>query len=215
MDGSFRDSHARTRSYSEKAWASSTNDSSAHGKGSKSQFMTQMSQFSGRLASEISMLTSTTKPRRRSPESFAAWDDTRSLKADSSSVEEGRRGAVLIVDDDGSIRKLAERMLSRQGFEVHTAENGQVGLEALKTYQYRVVVIDSNMPVMDGVECVRSFRRWENGALAANIRGQKQVIFMCTGSNPEAEFVKEALVDIFISKPMKIKALIQDIENYA
>ncbi len=68
---------------------------------------------------------------------------------------------VLIVDDSIVTLKLAGLTLERDGHHVDKAANGQIALDLLKSRQYDVVLIDINMPVMDGFETVRLFRDFE------------------------------------------------------
>lgn len=58
---------------------------------------------------------------------------------------------ILLIEDDQSIREILGEMLGSEGYEVVTAENGQVGLEKLQTLtQACLVLLDLNMPIMDG-----------------------------------------------------------------
>lgn len=68
---------------------------------------------------------------------------------------------VLIVDDSIITLKLTGLTLERDGHHVDKAANGQIALDLLKSRQYDVVLIDINMPVMDGFETVRLFRDFE------------------------------------------------------
>jgi DNA-binding response OmpR family regulator len=57
---------------------------------------------------------------------------------------------ILIVDDDGVIRRLAEDFLGEEGFDVLGADTATAGLDALVTYQPDLVLLDLRMPGMDG-----------------------------------------------------------------
>jgi two-component system chemotaxis response regulator CheB len=63
---------------------------------------------------------------------------------------------VLVVDDSALMRRHIREMLERDGeFEVHTARNGADALEQTRRLQPDVVTLDVNMPVMDGLTCLR------------------------------------------------------------
>ncbi len=62
----------------------------------------------------------------------------------------------LVVDDSAVVRKLSRRMLEKHGFEVTEAVNGQEGLEACRAVKPDVVLLDWNMPVMDGITMLRT-----------------------------------------------------------
>jgi len=63
-----------------------------------------------------------------------------------------------VVDDDPSVRDSLRRSLEFNGYEVSTADNGQLALEALDNVAPDAVILDVNMPVMDGLEACRQLR---------------------------------------------------------
>ena len=65
---------------------------------------------------------------------------------------------VLVVDDDEAIRSSLDRGLRLSGFEVRTAADGSTALEAVRAARPDCVVLDVNMPGIDGVEVVRRLR---------------------------------------------------------
>lgn len=62
---------------------------------------------------------------------------------------------ILVIDDDPSVRNLAQLVLKTEGFEVHVASNGLEGLEKIEATHPVVVVLDLQMPVMDGATLFR------------------------------------------------------------
>lgn len=70
-----------------------------------------------------------------------------------------RRPNVLIVDDDVTIRSLIEAVLNDSGCHTLTAEHGADALERLDRHHFDVIVLDLNMPVMDGVQFYREMKR--------------------------------------------------------
>ncbi len=62
---------------------------------------------------------------------------------------------ILVVDDDLTIRFLLKRMLSKAGFNVFLAENGKVAIDEHLSDEIGVVLLDLQMPVMGGMECLR------------------------------------------------------------
>ncbi len=65
---------------------------------------------------------------------------------------------VLTVDDSRTILAMLHHTLTGAGFEVLQAEDGQKGLDVLKTEDIDVVITDINMPVMDGIEFIKIVR---------------------------------------------------------
>lgn len=68
---------------------------------------------------------------------------------------------VLLVDDDEDVRHEYKKVLERLGVDVITAKDGVSALDALGTHRPDVIVTDLNMPVMDGLEFMRSVREFD------------------------------------------------------
>ena len=81
----------------------------------------------------------------------------------------------LVVDDSSVIRKIASRILGEMNFRIIEAEDGAVALEACKQELPDAVLLDWNMPVMDGFEFLTNLRRMPGG-------DQPKVVF-CTTEN--------------------------------
>jgi len=65
----------------------------------------------------------------------------------------------LVVDDSRVVRKVARRILESNGFEVTEAADGQIALDACRLHMPDCVLLDWNMPVMDGLEFLRALRK--------------------------------------------------------
>ena len=69
-------------------------------------------------------------------------------------------GTILLVEDEDMVRAVAERALTRQGYTVLTAENGEAALELLQTSgRPDLLISDVVMPTMDGPTMVRHVRK--------------------------------------------------------
>ena len=89
----------------------------------------------------------------------------------------------LVVDDSRVVRRAARRILEEAGFAVTEAENGQAALLACREARPDFVLLDWNMPVMNGIECLH--------ALRAEFGDQLPVVF-CT-SETELDRIEQAL----------------------
>jgi two-component system, chemotaxis family, chemotaxis protein CheY len=71
-------------------------------------------------------------------------------------------GRVLVVDDDADVRKSVRLILSKAGYDVVEAENGEAGVTAIKQgdnpFTLGAIICDLNMPKMSGMEAITYFR---------------------------------------------------------
>lgn len=84
----------------------------------------------------------------------------------------------LVVDDDQDLQSLYKLKLERVGFETKTANNGKNGLEIAEDFQPDIILVDLNMPVLDGEQMLSRLRQKD---WASSIR----VIIMSTYSKSE------------------------------
>ena len=67
---------------------------------------------------------------------------------------------ILVVDDDDDVRAMLRDRLQAMGFVVVTAEDGLIGTEIVKSSWIDGILLDVEMPVMDGLATLRELRRW-------------------------------------------------------
>ncbi len=120
-------------------------------------------------------------------------------------------GRVLVVDDNEINRFVAAEMLEQMGYEVETAENGAEALAQLKSGEFVVVLMDCQMPVMDGYTATRTLRELEKET------GQHQPVVALTAHalSGERERVLAAGMDDYLSKPVRPSSLDKMIRRYA
>ena len=111
---------------------------------------------------------------------------------------------ILLVEDDIFNQELTQNMLNIMGFKVDTVSNGLEAIKALETVSYDLVLMDIQMPVMDGVEATRQIRSSESTALNKNVPIIALTAHAIIG---DRERFIQAGMDDYISKPITIKAL--------
>ena len=101
----------------------------------------------------------------------------------------------LVVDDSSTIRKFSGRLLSAMNFVVGEAENGVAAVEACRMVVPDLILLDWNMPQMDGLTCLKALRAME--------LEPRPHIVMCTTENVISKISQalEAGADEYIMKP--------------
>ena len=101
----------------------------------------------------------------------------------------------LVVDDSRVVRKVARRILEELKFEISEAEDGQIALDACRLSMPDAILLDWNMPNMNGIEFLRALRQ-EDG-------GDKPVVVFCT-TESEMSFITQAMeagANEYVMKP--------------
>ena len=114
---------------------------------------------------------------------------------------------ILIVDDSRVIRKVAQRILAALGFLTREAENGLEALNACRAMMPDAILLDWNMPVMDGITFLRELRELEGGLAP-------KVVF-CTTENEMAQITRaiQAGADEYIMKPFDKQIIVSKFEE--
>jgi two-component system, chemotaxis family, chemotaxis protein CheY len=114
---------------------------------------------------------------------------------------------ILVVDDSPTIRKFVGYVLKKNGYVTEEAEDGMDAMEKLSGSEIDLVIVDLNMPNMDGISFVRNLR---NSYYNLDL----PVIMLTTTS--DGKLKEEALgagVNMFLNKPIQPEVLIYKIES--
>jgi diguanylate cyclase (GGDEF)-like protein len=114
---------------------------------------------------------------------------------------------ILVVDDEKNLRDLLTDVLTTANFNVVTAENGKEGMDKLGQEAFDLIIIDCQMPVMNGYEMVTKMR---SDPMLVN----KPVIMLTVNSSEEDQIKGLNLgVDDYIIKPFKMPVLLARINS--
>ena len=116
---------------------------------------------------------------------------------------------VLVADDHPTNRKVVELILNGAGAEAVCVEDGAQAVEAFTTGAYDLVLMDMQMPVMDGLSAVRGIRRWE----AEHDRPHGPILMLTANTLPEHVAASQAAgADGHVSKPVTAGRLLAAVE---
>lgn len=107
---------------------------------------------------------------------------------------------LLLAEDDQSVREALERALKFEGYDVHAVSDGAQALEALITVEPEVIVLDVNMPAVDGLTACRRIRE----------KGLRTPVLMLTARVDVADRVAglDAGADDYLVKPFDLEELL-------
>ncbi|HIB69466.1 MAG TPA: response regulator [Phycisphaerales bacterium] len=114
---------------------------------------------------------------------------------------------VLLVDDNHVNRNVGKEMLEILGYEVEMAENGLEAVEAVRKNCYNIVLMDCEMPVMDGLQATREIRREQSAHIPI-------VAVTAHALDTQRTICSEAGMDDFITKPLQIPDLMAVLEKW-
>ncbi|AUT03514.1 hypothetical protein CLI64_25640 [Nostoc sp. CENA543] len=120
---------------------------------------------------------------------------------------------ILIAEDNLINQKLAIKLLQNLGYSADVAANGQEVLQLLKEIPYDLILMDCQMPVLDGLETTREINRWEHN----NFANRRPPIIIAMTANAMQEDIQNCLnagMDDYLSKPVSKEKLAAALEYW-
>jgi len=118
------------------------------------------------------------------------------------------KGRILLVEDNDVNQRVAARMLEKEGYEVDVAFNGLEALEKLALVRPDIILMDLQMPLMDGYEATAAIRSQERN-------GQHMPIIAVTANamHGDREKCLQAGMDGYVAKPVDRRGLMDEIHR--
>lgn len=125
------------------------------------------------------------------------------------SAEAEQKPLVLVVDDSLTVRKITGRLLHREGYRVATAKDGMEALELIEEERPAVMLLDIEMPRMDGFETTRHVRA------NANTRDIPIIMITSRSADKHRQHALELGVNVYMGKPYQEAELLAHIARLA
>ncbi|NTV95693.1 MAG: response regulator, partial [Thiobacillus sp.] len=140
----------------------------------------------------------------------AAAPDSKPLDEYQSDLKDNR--LILLAEDNPTNQKVAQLVLRKLGYACHIVDNGQAALDAVGTLPYALVLMDCQMPVMDGFEATRKLRQLEreNGLPHLPV-----IALTANAMQGDREKCLAAGMDDYLSKPVSGDKLHEMIERWS
>lgn len=115
---------------------------------------------------------------------------------------------VLIVDDDITLRHMFVLQLDKLGYKADSAFNGVEAFRRVHNYEYKLILMDLQMPDMDGYEATAAIRAFERK------QNRQPVPILALSANPDRQRCKDAGMDEVLEKPLSMQELSDLLRRY-
>lgn len=117
---------------------------------------------------------------------------------------------ILYVEDNPDNMRLVQKALGAHGYEVHGAYNGYEGLAKAEELQPEVILLDINLPDIDGYEVARRLRKSE----VSTLRYIPIIAITANALKGDAEKALAAGCDVYMAKPINVRELWARVEAF-
>ena len=116
--------------------------------------------------------------------------------------------SVLVAEDSEDTRIMLKRAFELKGYRVYEAEDGQQALEMARRFRPSLMVVDLNMPVLDGLETIKNFRQLE---------GEREHVPIIVITAYDVYGMEEAALEVgcnvYLSKPLDLEDFDRALKN--
>ena len=126
------------------------------------------------------------------------------------SAQQTKALRILLADDSPDNRLIVKAFLKKTAFEIDEAENGERVVEKVKSASYDLILMDIQMPILDGFAATRAIREWE---ASRGLHPVPIVALTASALDEDVQRAREAGCNIHVAKPIKKKTLLAAIET--
>ncbi len=117
---------------------------------------------------------------------------------------------VLIAEDSSVIQNLTKKILQFQNYEIESVKNGLEVMKYLETKTADVILLDINMPVMNGIDCVKQIRNLEDKT-KANV---PIIAISGNAANYTVDYLLAVGFNEYLPKPINFDTLVETVKKY-
>jgi hypothetical protein len=117
---------------------------------------------------------------------------------------------ILVAEDSSVIQNITKKVLQFQNFEIKSAKNGQQVLKMMDKENFDAILMDINMPLLDGMSCAKKIREMADPAKSAT------PIIAITGNaqNYSMQDFEDAGINDYLPKPLNFDKLVLTVKKY-
>ncbi len=117
---------------------------------------------------------------------------------------------VLIAEDSSVIQNLTKKILQQLNYSIDTVKNGEAVLKKMNVEDYDIILMDINMPKMDGMECTKTIRALEN-----QTKAQVPIVAITGNAKNYTEIdFEEVGINEYLEKPINFDELVTVVKKY-
>jgi len=117
---------------------------------------------------------------------------------------------VLIAEDSSVIQNLTKKILQQLNYSIDTVKNGEAVLKKMDVEDYDIILMDINMPKMDGMECTKVIRTLEN-----KTKAQIPIVAITGNAKNYTEIdFEEVGINEYLEKPINFDELVTVVKKY-
>lgn len=117
---------------------------------------------------------------------------------------------VLVAEDSSVIQNLTKRILSFQNYEIISMKNGKEVIDYLVNDTANIILMDINMPIMNGIDCAKAVRLLDDNS-KANI---PIIAISGNAQNHSVDFFHSIGINEFLPKPLNFDLLVEMVNKY-
>jgi len=123
-------------------------------------------------------------------------------------AEDSRPLRILLADDSPDNRLIVRAFLQKTAFQIDEADNGERVVAKVKSNRYDLILMDIQMPILDGFAATRAIREWEH---AQGLPAVPIIALTASALDEDVQRAREAGCNLHVSKPIKKKTLLSAI----